>query len=60
MDKEVEVFEIDVNKKYILLISGPIPAAEAHHAQEVIDRWIKSNRAILVVSDNCRLVKVED
>ena len=58
---EEQVYEIDLNKKYILAFEKPVPMDELEKVSALVKKWIKDdNQPILILNSfGAKLIKVE-
>lgn len=61
-EKNANVYEIDITKKYILMFSHYVPAAEIVKMQELVKEWIKKDDIpfLFIHGEDVKLVKVEE
>lgn len=50
-EKQAEVFEIDLNKKYVLISKNKMSHADASRLKETIGRWMSGNATFLIIFD---------
>ena len=59
-----DVYEIDVNKKYILAFSDYLPEEARIRIKEQLRKWLEGNDAFCILhgvgTNNIRLIKVSD
>lgn len=56
-----KVYEIDVNKKYVMILPHSLTAAERDHIHDMVNQFMRSpNQRVLFIPDTIRLVKVSD
>ena len=60
MTNEAELFEIDINKKYVLSFTHPIPDMEMAKMKKSIGEWLKSDCPFLMLFGDVKLVKVSE
>ena len=59
--KKPTIFEIDVTKKYILLIDAVLNTVQRERLDAKIKEWVAGDNPILIVNGlMAKLVKVED
>jgi len=54
------VYEVDLNKKYILRVPRGISRQELEYIHKCIRDWMQSKEPFLIVSDAVTLVRVEE
>jgi hypothetical protein len=54
-----DIYEIDINKKYLLTFDTPLSPDDVLRGQDIISNWIKSDEPILIIPSGARLIKVE-
>ena len=59
MKNEVEVYEIDTTKKYLLSFPYALSNEHREKIQKIFKEWFKSSSPILVMPQGVKLVKVE-
>lgn len=54
------IYEINVNGKYLLTFDPPITPEDMRRGQQYINEWAGSPHPILILPGGAKLVKVED
>jgi len=54
----VDVYEIDISKKYILQL-GLVPRSEGERVRKLVQEWLGNDSPILLLSGDIKLIKVE-
>ena len=60
-ETKAEVFEIDLNKKYVLVIKERLSTAQRASLLKTISDWTKAkDQPLLVIAENVELVKISE